>query len=383
MEEGSSTNRPPMLKNDNYSYWKNLMRSYLKHETYVWYVVEKGPIIPMKDGQEGNKIPKGILAVNTQEPHLFSMDNRAKNTISCSLDVNEYNRVSACKTTQEIWRLLEVTHQGINQVKETKINMLIQQYEAFKMKENGSINEMYSRFTLIIKWTEAIGESDYSDESDKEMSENNDVAQLCFMAKDDHSNEVCLKVMVDPNKWILDSGCSRHMTSDCSLFTHIIPKDGGLVTFGDNSNGKIIGKGKIGTGSISFDNVSLVDGLKFNLITISQLIDSGHKVHFEGDHCMIRHASNGGTLVGKRDGNIYTLLFDRKSEMSMMGELTFFLGSQIKQSNEGIFINQSKYTRELLKRFGMDNAKPRCTPISPNVNLVKDENGKDVSWHDW
>ncbi|KAK2980392.1 hypothetical protein RJ640_014565 [Escallonia rubra] len=68
----------------------------------------------------------------------------------------------------------------------------------------------------------------------------------------------------------------------------------------------------------------------------------------------------------------------REFEMSMMGELTFFLGLQIKQSKEGIFISQSKYTRELLKRFGLDNAKPRRTPISPSVNLVKDENGKDV-----
>ncbi|KAK2988867.1 hypothetical protein RJ640_024048 [Escallonia rubra] len=49
-----------------------------------------------------------------------------------------------------------------------------------------------------------------------------------------------------------------------------------------------------------------------------------------------------------------------------------------KQSKEGIFINQSKYTRELLKRFGLENAKPRGTPISPSVNLIKDENGKDV-----
>ncbi|KAK2987823.1 hypothetical protein RJ640_013173, partial [Escallonia rubra] len=39
---------------------------------------------------------------------------------------------------------------------------------------------------------------------------------------------------------------------------------------------------------------------------------------------------------------------------------------------------KSKYTRELLKRFGLDNAKPRGTPISPSVNLIKDENGKDV-----
>ncbi|KAK2966781.1 hypothetical protein RJ640_022740 [Escallonia rubra] len=68
----------------------------------------------------------------------------------------------------------------------------------------------------------------------------------------------------------------------------------------------------------------------------------------------------------------------REFEMSMMGELTFFLGLQIKQSKEGIFINQSKYTGEPSKRFGLEKAKPRGTPISPSVNLIKDENGKDV-----
>ncbi|KAK2981534.1 hypothetical protein RJ640_024847 [Escallonia rubra] len=150
---------------------------------------------------------------------------------------------------------------------------------------------------------------DDSDENDKEGSEDEDVAQLCFMTNDDDP-KVCLKARVDCNKWILDSGCSRHMTGDRSLFSHITSKNGGLVTFGDNSNGKIIGKGKIGTGSISIDNVSLVDSLEFNLISISQLIDSGHKVQFEGEKCLISHASDGSTLIGKRDGNIYTLSFD-------------------------------------------------------------------------
>ena len=44
-------------------------------------------------------------------------------------------------------------------------------------------------------------------------------------------------------------------------------------------------------------------------------------------------------------------------EMSMMGELNFFLELQIKQTKEGIFINQAKYIKEILKKFGMENAK--------------------------
>jgi hypothetical protein len=65
-------------------------------------------------------------------------------------------------------------------------------------------------------------------------------------------------------------------------------------------------------------------------------------------------------------------------EMSMMGELNFFLGLQIKQSKEGILINQAKYIKELLKRFKMEDCKPMKTPMSPATKLDKDENGKSV-----
>ncbi|KAK2974120.1 hypothetical protein RJ640_025469 [Escallonia rubra] len=111
----------------------------------------------MKDEPDGTKILKGILEMDAHEAQLFSMDDKAKNIISCGLDMNEYNRVSACETAREMWRLLEVTHEDTNQVKETKINMLVQQYEAFKMKEHESINEMYSRFTLIINGLKLLG----------------------------------------------------------------------------------------------------------------------------------------------------------------------------------------------------------------------------------
>ena len=60
-------------------------------------------------------------------------------------------------------------------------------------------------------------------------------------------------------------------------------------------------------------------------------------------------------------------------EMSMMGELNFFLGLQIKQSKEGNFINQSKYIKDLLKRFELGNAKPIKTPMSSTMKLDKDE----------
>jgi hypothetical protein len=69
-------------------------------------------------------------------------------------------------------------------------------------------------------------------------------------------------------------------------------------------------------------------------------------------------------------------LMSKEFEMSMIGDLTFFLGFQVKQMSEGFFISQEKYTKDLLKRFKMDECKPIKTSMPPNGHLEVDERGK-------
>jgi hypothetical protein len=71
------------------------------------------------------------------------------------------------------------------------------------------------------------------------------------------------------------------------------------------------------------------------------------------------------------------IMMDR-FEMSMMGVLTFFLGFQIKQAREGTFISQMKYSRDILKKFGMDKAKPIKTAMGTNGHLDLDLGGTSV-----
>ena len=65
-------------------------------------------------------------------------------------------------------------------------------------------------------------------------------------------------------------------------------------------------------------------------------------------------------------------------EMSMMGELEFFLGFEVKQLRGGTFINQAKYTQDMLKRFEMDKMNGVETPMPTKVDLNLDPHGKDV-----
>ncbi|WJX50151.1 hypothetical protein P8452_36497 [Trifolium repens] len=74
----------------------------------------------------------------------------------------------------------------------------------------------------------------------------------------------------------------------------------------------------------------------------------------------------------------FSKLMQDEFEMSMMGELKFFLGIQINQGKDGTYIHQSKYTKELLKKFNLDDCKIMSTPMHPTSSLSKEEIGSKV-----
>ena len=76
------------------------------------------------------------------------------NILYCALDHNEFNRISTCESAKEIWDKHEITYEGTNQVKYCKINILVHNYELFKMNE--SIIEMFTRFIDIINGLKSL-----------------------------------------------------------------------------------------------------------------------------------------------------------------------------------------------------------------------------------
>nr|GEU61107.1 putative ribonuclease H-like domain-containing protein [Tanacetum cinerariifolium] len=74
-------------------------------------------------------------------------------------------------------------------------------------------------------------------------------------------------------------------------------------------------------------------------------------------------------------------LMHDKFQMSSMGELSFFLGLQVKQKSDGVFISQDKYVVEILKKFNFVTMKTASTPMESNKTLIKDEESKDVDVH--
>jgi hypothetical protein len=68
-------------------------------------------------------------------------------------------------------------------------------------------------------------------------------------------------------------------------------------------------------------------------------------------------------------------MMESEFQMSIMGELTFFLGIQVKQMKQGTFVHQAKYTKDLMKKFNMAELKPVSTPMSSAASLGLDEDG--------
>jgi hypothetical protein len=129
--------------------------------------------------------------------------------------------------------------------------------------------------------------------------------------KEDDKCGLVLSAQRQKNLWYIDSGCSKHMTGDKSKFLTLSESKSGNVTFGNDAPGKIKGKGMVslsnGKGKAQY--VLFIDGLKHNLLSVSQVCDRGCEFLFTSKDCRIK-SMNSGQLVAKgirTENNVYVL----------------------------------------------------------------------------
>ncbi|VFQ83094.1 unnamed protein product [Cuscuta campestris] len=125
-----------------------------------------------------------------------------------------------------------------------------------------------------------------------------------------------------PGVWYLDSGCSRHMTGDASLLSNLIPYDGPRVTFGgSNDFGLTKGLGNLVYMGLTIQAVSYVEGLNYNLLSISQFCDKGYSLEFCKDMASLKNIStNEVILTGKRIRNIYEVIWNDVQEACLISK---------------------------------------------------------------
>ncbi|GAV84769.1 UBN2 domain-containing protein, partial [Cephalotus follicularis] len=124
----------------------------------LWHIIVNGPRMPTRT-IDGIVSPKPKNEYNDNDFRMLQLNSKAKHVLFCAVGPNEFNRISSCDSAKEMWDLLEVTYKGTNQVKESKISMLVHEYELFIMHDNESISDMFTRFTIIINSLKNLGKS--------------------------------------------------------------------------------------------------------------------------------------------------------------------------------------------------------------------------------
>ncbi|GJS58322.1 retrovirus-related pol polyprotein from transposon TNT 1-94 [Tanacetum coccineum] len=440
--EGQSMQRPSLFESDSFIYWKNRFEAYVKSKDLdLWHVITNGDFQAIIQNSE-TKLNE-VVPFEKQSDELkrrLVKNNEAKIVIYNALPIKEYEGIFICNMAKEIWKTLLITHQCNSQVKDNKIDILVQQYKQFVISEDESID--FARFNTIItslkafdegyssknyvrkflralhpKWrakVTAIEESKditslsldelignlkaKKESSDEECStsgskdeeyamavrdfkkffkrrgrfvrqprndkktfqrsrddKNGKSDRKCFRCGDPNhligecpkppkdknqrafvggswsdsgeeddekvknetclvahaSSEICLGVDLEPDEWIKDSGCSKHMTGNRKLFSTYKAYNGGNVIFGSNLRGNIIGKGTISNDSLNIDNVEHVDNLGFNLLSIGQICDNKCRVTFSEHDSEI---TKDGKVIGRgiRKKGLYVMKLGNK-----------------------------------------------------------------------
>ncbi|GJT93528.1 hypothetical protein Tco_1082373 [Tanacetum coccineum] len=179
--EGQSMQRPPLFESDGFIYWKNRFETYVKSKDLdLWHVITDGDFPPIQNNPETKK--DEIVPFHKQNDDLkkkLAKNNEAKMVIYNALPRKEYERIFMCQTAKEIWDTLLITHQGNNQVKANKIDLLVQQYEQFMIPEEESIDNAFAKFNTIITSLKTLDEArkeSSDDDSSTSDSEDEDYA---------------------------------------------------------------------------------------------------------------------------------------------------------------------------------------------------------------
>jgi len=163
-KDGGSSNKPPLFSGQYFDFWKIRMKAHLEAQgSDIWEAVQNGPFITstVVNGANSTK-PQGSWDDDDKKKVLY--DKKAINILQSALGMDEFFRVSTCTTAKEIWDTLVETHEGTAEVKRSRLNMLSQEYELFRMQPGESILDLQKRFVHLTNHLKALGKTLTNDE---------------------------------------------------------------------------------------------------------------------------------------------------------------------------------------------------------------------------
>jgi len=118
-----------------------------------------GPYIPVKVTTDGKTVPNETKEFDSDDFRKMEKNAKAKKLLYFGLRPDEYTRISECESTKDIWNALQVAHEGTNQVKQSRIELLVRKYKLFEISDKETIMDMYTQFTHITNELKSLGKS--------------------------------------------------------------------------------------------------------------------------------------------------------------------------------------------------------------------------------
>jgi hypothetical protein len=151
-------NRAPIFNGEHFDYWKSSMRIHItSFDVEVWNTIENGPFVPTNTDLNGVVTNKPMAQWSDDDKKKVSYDAKAQNILISSLGIEQFDHVSHCNSAKQMWDTLITHFEGINEVKQSKINTLTQEFELFRMKDGETIGQMQQRFIKITHKLHGLG----------------------------------------------------------------------------------------------------------------------------------------------------------------------------------------------------------------------------------
>ncbi|KAA3481430.1 Retrovirus-related Pol polyprotein from transposon TNT 1-94 [Gossypium australe] len=306
----------PVFNGEGFHIWLVKMKTYLQAFD-LWEVVKS-------DAEPAPLRANPTVAQTRQHADERAKRHKAMSCIqNCVSDVI-FTRIMACKTPKQAWDKLKEEFQGTER---TSIRLLGEHFDEARIVEKvistlperrASRKEEHQEGTFQARSKSTSSTNAYKGNKTWKTRPKPDAA-----TKGDQLCRHCQKKA--PNEWLLDSGCTNHMSSDAKIFKALDKSCQTKVKIGNGQFIKAEGKGNVSIctppGNKIISNVLLVPQIDKNLLSIAQLLEKGYSVMFKGNECQINDPSGSQLMSVKMSDKSFVVNWNKELNLAYSASL--------------------------------------------------------------
>nr|GEU79539.1 integrase, catalytic region, zinc finger, CCHC-type, peptidase aspartic, catalytic [Tanacetum cinerariifolium] len=243
--------------------------------------------------------------------NLLNVEAKAVYIILTRIDNDIYSIINACLNAMEMWKAIERLKQGTHMVQQSRIKCynckefrhVTRKCQKPKRAKDAAYHKdkmLLYNYNVFANDKQHPEQPEYvNDTYPNEQGDTNITTSSLDMSTNGELIEIIL--------FIIDSGCSKHMTGNLKLLTNFVENFLGTLKFRNDQIAPILGYGDLVQGTVTIKRVYYVKGLNHNLFSVGQFCDADLEVAFQKSTCYIRDLKGNDLLTGSRGTDLYSI----------------------------------------------------------------------------